>query len=144
VKRTARRVLGAAAMVALTWPTVGYPQLWKCLGPDGQVTYTNDARLTRGQRCALLTLPETPNRPASTAPSSSANSQQARPLSLNRGDTLRRQILTAEYEGERAQIAALEAQLAAAPQQERSALEARLDRHRRNLEAIGRELSRLP
>lgn len=144
MKRTARRVLGAAAMVALTWPTVGYPQLWKCLGPDGQVTYTNDARLTRGQRCALLTLPETPNRPASTAPSSSANSQQARPLSLNRGDTLRRQILTAEYEGERAQIAALEAQLAAAPHQERSALEARLDRHRRNLEAIGRELSRLP
>jgi hypothetical protein len=131
-------------MVALTWPTVGYPQLWKCLGPDGQVTYTNDARLTRGQRCALLTLPETPNRPASTAPSSSANSRQARPLSLNRGDALRRQILTAEYEGERAQIAALEAQLAAAPHQERSALEARLDRHRRNLEAIGRELSRLP
>ena len=65
------------------------------------------------------------------------------PAQLVPRDDLRRRILRTELENEQKQIATLETELATAPADAQATLRQRLERHRRNLEAITRELDRL-
>jgi hypothetical protein len=139
--RHARHRRGVAALAALLITSGADAALWKCQSRDG-VIYTNDPRTTQGKRCEALALPSasaTPPRPgkaAATAPSTTPRTALPR-------DDLRRQILTHEHQQEAAAIAELEQQLAAAPPDARTTLTERLNRHRKNLEAIARELQRL-
>lgn len=135
----------AALAAALLAPQPAWARLWKCDAGHGEVFYTNDMRVTRGKRCELLTLPEAQPGPSRRAGNTTPTTSRpvGEPAQLVPRDDLRRRILRTELENEQKQIATLETELATAPADAQATLRQRLERHRRNLEAITRELDRL-
>lgn len=146
--------------------TSAHADVYKCTDAQGRVTYTNDRSLARG--CKMLdasqpvsTVPAptrraAPARAPAAATDSSAAFPQVSPADQRGRDGSRRQLLEAELASERSALGAAEAALA---EQEAIRLgdernyqkvldrlqpfRERVDLHKRNIDALDREIAGL-
>jgi hypothetical protein len=134
-----------ALLILLTGSFPAHAALWKCETGTGETLYTNDVKTTRGKRCQRLSVAPAAPSPRASASLPSATPQPARPDTprLTPRDDLRRRVLQHEYDQETAQLERLLREHETAPADTQATLQRRIERHRRNLEAIRRELDRL-
>lgn len=149
-------------LILLCFSPLAAADVYKCIDDEGRVTYTNDpgaarscTRLKSEQAVSTIPSPTRPATPATTAstpadfPRVGANDQRAR-------DDSRRQVLETELSNEQEALAAAEAELAeqdAVRFGDERNYQKKLDRlqpyqdkvdlHRRNIEALDKELTRL-
>ncbi|MDX9885805.1 DUF4124 domain-containing protein [Thauera sp.] len=140
-----------------------YADIYKCTDTDGRVTYTNDRSLGRG--CVRLqsdqpvsSIPSPARRPSAAAPAtgSSAAFPRVSPSDQRNRDDARRQVLQSELTTEEGALAAAEKALAEQEAvrfgDERNyqkvldrlqPFKDKVDLHKRNIEALRREISGL-
>ncbi|WP_217126539.1 DUF4124 domain-containing protein [Hydrogenophilus thiooxidans] len=140
--------LAIALLLALALAAAAPPAhaaLWKCQTEAGETLYTNDVKTTRGKRCQRLTVAPTTTspRPSASLPSVTPPPSHPDTTRLTPRDDLRHRILQHEYEQEAAQLERLLREHQTASADGKTLLQPRIERHRRNLEAIRRELDRL-
>ncbi len=147
-------------ILALCTAQLAHAEIYKCIDAEGRTTYTNDRSIARGCKAIQQDQPissmPAPSRPASAAPSSPSSFPKVSPNDQRARDDTRRQVLDKELAAEESALAEAQKQLG---EQEAIRLgdernyQKVLDRlqpfkdkvelHKRNIEALRREISNL-
>lgn len=170
--RASFTVLGAAVLAASAHAQQPQPpqssppvtEIFKCKGPDGHWTYTNDRREAEKQKCEVVTrqvnvAPLPPQRPASPAQKgarSPAEFPKETPAERASARERQREILEKELANEQTALAKAKQELAAqesvrmGDERNYARVEERLqpykdsvETHEKNIEALRRELNNL-
>jgi len=137
-------------------------EIFKCKGPDGRLTYTNDRREAERQKCEVVTrqinVAPAPPKPQPQARSASRPNEfpKETPADRAKAQTRQREILEKELAQEQASLAKAKQDLAAqeavrsGDERNYARVEERLqpfkdsvETHEKNIEALKRELNNL-
>ena len=152
------RAAAALALTALFAGTVhaqGATEIWKCKGPDGKWTYTNDRNEAEKLKCETVTR-QVNVAPATRAPSGSTGFPKESAEQRANARERQREVLEKELSTEQAALAKAKQDLAAqeavrtGDERNYARVEQRLqpykdsvETHEKNIEALKRELANL-